>query len=267
MENEEFISNTIKKDNKLGKLKNISPNSFLNILAFITDREKVSIILEINKKFLKIIPKIMKKDNSSSMVTCLKEIKSYIKQIEDYKTIINNHCLMLDQYLNKIKDSYSAFTFNRGVYLLSYFLFKDVLVIDLQKGNIGVDGLILLVPLIKKTAVLQHLNLSYNNIGDEGCKFLAEPLKKNNSIQIFCLECNGITDNGINSLAPAIASHKTFKIAKFALNQVTFEGVKNFAGSIEKTIAQFQVIDFKYNNIVITDDSYLEHFRKCKINF
>ena len=47
-----------------------------------------------------------------------------------------------------------------------------------QKNNIGQDGVILIIHLLKKSTVLLHLNLSYNNLSDEGCKFLAPAIKK-----------------------------------------------------------------------------------------
>jgi hypothetical protein len=249
----------------MGKFKNITLKNLSVILQFISIRDNVTIILELNKKFSSIISKIYRKDNSLN--SCLKEMKGIIKQTEEFKFITNNHCLNLEENLKKFRDSFNPFTFNRAVYLLSSIIFKDVQSLDLQKNNIGLDGVILLIPLIKKTNCLLHLNLSYNNISDEGCKFLTLPLKKNSSLQVMNLECNGISDGGVISLSDALIVHKGLKTIKLALNSVTFEGVKHLAGLLEKVQTQIMVIDFKYNNLIIRDDYHTDYFRKHKINF
>lgn len=249
-----------------GKFKAISTTNLLHILQFITNRENICIILEVSKEFCKIISKQFRKDNSLN--TCLKDMKSIIKQPEEFKFITNNHCLKLEENLKKFRESYNPFTFNRAVYLLSSVIFKDFQSVDLQKNNIGVDGIILILPLLKKTSALVHLNLSYNNISDEGCKFLSPALRKNNSIQILNLECNGIADQGVVSLSETITSHKCLKTIKFALNIVTFEGVKHIATLMEKSSqSQIIVLDFKYNNLVVRDDYHTDYFKKHKINF
>lgn len=251
--------------NNLGKFKTVSPVIFNTILSMITNRENVSILMEVSRSFAKVIENNLRKDNS--LVQCLKDMRSLIKSLEEFKFLINNHCTQLEGNLKKFKDSYSPFIFNKAIYLLSSYLFKDLQIFDVQKNNIGTDGIILLTPLIKKTSSLIHLNLAYNNIGDEGCKFLALPLKKNNSMQNLNLECNCISDIGLIFLSDPIVESKTLKTVKFALNSVTFEGVKLLATLFEKLTNQISVIDFKYNNLVVRDDFHADYFRKYKIIF
>jgi Ran GTPase-activating protein (RanGAP) involved in mRNA processing and transport len=256
-------SNKIKAKN--GKFTNLHPDCFTNILNMITNRENSSVILELNKSFLKSITSMLRKDNSLSQ--CMKDLKSIIKSIEEFKYVSNNHCINLEENLKKIKDNYSPFTFNRGVYLISSYIFKDVQSLDIQKNNMGMDGIILIIPLIKKSNILVHLNLSYNNICDEGCKFLSLALKKSNTVQIVNVECNGITDLGLISMSDVICNHKSLKTLKFALNSITFEGVKYLASMLEKSTNQMNVIDFKYNNLVIKDEYLVDNLRKQKISF
>jgi hypothetical protein len=249
----------------MGKLKTLKPQVVENIIQFISVRENVTIMIVLNRKILSIIQKLYRKDNS--LISCLKEMKGIIKQTEEFKFITNNHCLNLEDNLKKFRDSYNPFTFNRAVFLLSSIIFKDVQSLDLQKNNIGLDGVILLIPLIKKTNCMLHINLSYNNISDEGCKFLTAPLKKNNTLQVINIECNAISDSGVISLSEAIVVHKNLKTIKMALNSVTFDGVKHLAGMLEKNPSQIMVIDFKYNNLIIRDDYHTDYFRKHKITF
>lgn len=260
MEVEEF-NNFI----NVGKFKQLKSNLVTHILTFMTHRENICIIIDLNKQFLKLITKIYRKDNSLGQ--CLKDMKNIIKSIEEFKFITNNHCINLEENLKKFKENYNPFTFNRSIYMISSLIFKEMQYIDIQKNNIGLDGIILLSLLIKKSSVLVHLNLSYNNIGDEGCKFLAISLAKNASLQILNLECNGIADHGLISLSETISNHKTLKTIKFALNSITFEGIKYLSTVLEKSSNTLHVIDFKYNNLVIRDDYQHDHLRKQKISF
>ena len=255
----------IKNSIDMGKFKFINYQNLVNILNFITPRENVCIIFEVNKKFVKIICKIFRKDNSIS--NCLKEIKGLVKGTEEFKFISANHCINLEENLKKFRESYNPFIFNRAVYLLSSLVFREVQSLDLQKNNIGSDGVILLLPLLKKSSVIIHLNLSYNNISDEGCKFLALALKKNSSLQILNLECNGISDGGVISLSEGLVTHRCLKTFKMALNVVTIEGVKFLAAILERSQSPLVVLDFKYNNLVIKDDLLTENLRKLKIHF
>ena len=261
---------SIKDDSSnLGKLKLLknykNTDSFALILSFLTVRENICILLEVNKYFLKNITTIYHKDNS--VPSCLKEMKSIIKQVEEFKFITNNHCVNLEDNLKKFKEKNNHFTFNRAVYFLSNAIFKELQTLDLQKNNIGLDGVILLIPLLKKNTTLINLNLAYNNISDDGSKFLATALKLNDSLQSLNLECNGISDQGVISLSEPIVFHKKLKKIKFALNIITLEGLKHLASLLEKNSSQIEVIDFHYNNLVIREDYHNEYFRKYKIAF
>lgn len=258
-------NDTIPKVTKIGKFSSIKIYSLLNILQFITNRENVCILLELNQHFAKLISKQLRKDNCINQ--CLKEMKLIVKSNEEFKFITNNHCINLDNNLKKFKESYTPYTFNRSIYLLSSYIFKDVMLLDLQKNNIGVDGVLFIMHLVKSSKNLLSLNLAYNNISDEGCKFICPALSKSNSLQLINLECNCITDKGLISLSDIISTHKTLKTVKFALNLITFDGVKYLAGLLEKAINQIGVIDFKYNNIIIRDDIHTDYFRKNKISF
>jgi hypothetical protein len=259
----------------LGKLENITSSNVTNIknknnieriIEFLTVRESVCILIEVNKYFLKTICNMYKKDNS--IVSCLKEMKSIIKQADEFKFITNNHCMNLEDNLKKFREIYNPFTFNRAVYVLSGVIFKEIQLLDLQKNNIGLDGVILLIPLLKKTNVLVNLNLAYNNISDDGSKFLAIAINFNKSLNFLNLECNGISDHGLASLSEPIVKHKFLKKIKMALNVVTLEGIRQLTEIIEKIESLIEVIDFHYNNIVLVRDEYQnDYFRRFKIAF
>jgi Ran GTPase-activating protein (RanGAP) involved in mRNA processing and transport len=251
---------------ELGKFNKIKPNDLNRIIIFLPRRDIICVLTNINKKFKTTIESLLKKDNSTEQ--CLKEMKTIIKSIEEYKFITNNHCITLDENLKKFKEQYNPFAYEKSVQVLSFALFKDVNSLDIQKNNIGVDGLLLLGPLLLSSKTLNNLNLSYNNLADEGCKFLADFLKINNSIVTLSLDCNAISDSGIIVLSECIASHKNLKTVKFVLNHITIEGVKYLVTILEKFVnSTINVIDMKYNNIVITDENSLEHFKKLKICF
>jgi hypothetical protein len=253
------------EDKSNGKFKILSESIVANILNFITASETISILTEINKHFSRVIEKIYRKDISLS--SCLKEMKNIIKQTDEFKFITKDHCISLEENLRKIKDSYNPYTFNKSVYLLASLIFINIQSLDLQKNNMGLDGVILLIPLIRKSVCLFHLNLAYNNIADDGSKFFALALKKNSSLQILNMECNGISDPGILLLSDAIGNHKNLKTVKLALNLITFIGAKNLACSLEKSCSRIVVVDLKYNNIIVKDDFHIDYFRKNKIAF
>jgi hypothetical protein len=257
--------NTLKRRSNTNMFDNIKSETLHHIISYISQMENCLTIVKINKKFSKIIQKILKKDGKITI--CLKELKSHIKQLDTFKYMLQNHCSVLEESLVKIKSSFTTFTFYRSIYFLSSVIFKELQSLDLHKLNMGADGVLLLVSLIKNSSVLQYLNISYNNIGDEGCQHLALPINSNNSLQILSLECNAITDIGLKYLSWPLIRNKSLKIIKLALNHVSFEGIKDLADIIDKNISlvKFQVIDFKYNNVVINDESYIKYFRQCKI--
>ena len=251
---------------KSGRLTRVGINAFPIILSFITDKEKMLILFEVNKGFMTLITKLYMKENSLGV--CIKEIKGLIKSIEEYKFITNNHCINIEDNLKKIKDTYQPFIFYRSIYLLSNIIFKDAVSLDIQKNNIGMDGILLLSSLIRQSKNLININLAYNNICNDGCKFLVLPLSKNKSLQVINLECNCISDSGVISISDPLMNHPTLKILKFALNLVTFDGLKYVAEMLEKSENSILgLLDFKYNNVVVKEDKMHDYFKKLKIAY
>jgi Ran GTPase-activating protein (RanGAP) involved in mRNA processing and transport len=235
------------------------------IISFLSNMENICIVVTVNRSFNTIITEKFTKDNS--LRHCVRDMSSMIKSVERFKIITNNHCNNYEDDLKSFKENYTTFTFYRAVYFLSSVILKDLQTIDLQKNNIGFDGVVLLSPLFKKTKNLINLNLAYNNLGDEGCLFLNFSLKKNNSIVNLGMECNCITDKGLRGISETFVSHKALKTIKMALNNITLEGIKFLAEFIENYYGSFNVIDFKYNNIVLKEEeNLLEYFRKNKIS-
>jgi Ran GTPase-activating protein (RanGAP) involved in mRNA processing and transport len=261
------LNNANMKVSELGKFNKIKKNELNRILQFLTDREVVCIINPLHKKMKQYL-KDFYKVKDDQCISCLRDMKSLVKSIDEYKTITYNHCTTLDDNLRKYKEQHNPLIYNKAIQLLSYSLFKDLTTLELQKNNLGVDGVLLLGPLIICSKVLNNLNLSYNNLEDEGCKFLADYTKYSSCIQVLSLDCNAIGDDGIISLSEVIATHKSLKTVKFVLNHITFEGVKLLASLLEKfSNSTICVIDMKYNNIVLRDEGNLEYFRKMRICF
>ena len=77
--------------------------------------------------------------------------------------LINLFC-----YRQKYEGKFISFILYRSIYVLSFYMFKDVQQIDLQKLIMGPDSLILLNQLIKKSSTLIGLNLAFNNLSDDG---------------------------------------------------------------------------------------------------
>src|SRR5690242_12562069 len=99
----------------VGKFNKIKKKELNRIFKFLTEREVICILTTLNKKMKKYIEIIFEKHDL--IAQCLKEIKSLVKSLEEYKTITNNHCQTLDDNLRKYKDQYTLFTYNKSVEL------------------------------------------------------------------------------------------------------------------------------------------------------
>ena len=256
--------NNLKETAKNGKFKSINSNFIKKVLEYISIKENIFIITSLNKYFHSLIINYYCNDDTFSY--CLREINRSIST-EEFKTSISNHCINLEDNLKQYKEFYNQYIFYRSIYFLSYSLFKDINTLELQKNNIGPDGIILISSLIKNTRNLLNLNISYNNIEDDGCKFLSDTLKRNNSLNILNLDCNRITDKGLVYLSESISTHRYLKTIKFVLNNISNDGVRHLANDLEKNMnINLMVIDFKYNNIIIKDEVSYEYLKKLKIS-
>jgi len=178
----------------------------------------------------------------------LKDLKPFIKNVEDFKYLFKDHCQKIEEAEKKFVN-YSKFSFYRSLYFYPLSLWKDLNTLDLQKANIGSSGLMMLSLFIKKTKFLTNLNISFNNIRDEGCKIFAPVLKSNKTIQILNLECNDIYDKGLKDLSEAISTHQCINNLKFVLNCITLEGIKYLIQQLDISNKKISYISFKYNNL------------------
>jgi hypothetical protein len=262
--------------NKKDKGEDLKSELINNILEFLSPRERNLFVIDINKYFYETILKnelncFIKNENeiNRNFINCLKLLKDDFAKIEHYKCLLFNYGLNQTHLLQKFEGKFISFILYRSVYVLSFYLFKDVQQIDLQKQNMGPDSLILLNNLIKKTNALIGLNLAYNNLGDDGCKILKNCLEENKSLQSLNLECNSIGDLGLNYLSNPIINHKTLKTMKLALNIITIVGMDNLVLSLKNlnTNSQINVIDFKYNNYKIESDEKYKDYKFLKISY
>jgi len=254
---------------------NDSENPINKILEFLSSREKFLFVIDINKLFFQNINMEFKKsitnpsEIKNQMASCIKNLKEDFSKAEIYKTLLYNYGLNQPVILAKYESKFPNFILYRSVFILSFYLFKDLQQIDLQKQNMGPDSLILLSVLIKKSNVLIALNLAYNNLSDDGCKILKSCLEINKTIQTLNLECNSIGDLGLSYLTNPIVNHKSLKTIKLALNIITIVGMDNLVIALKSTngSSQINVIDFKYNNYKIESDEKYKDFKFLKISY
>ena len=199
-------------------------------------------------------------------IQCIKELKQYIKTVEDFKFIISNHGQKIEEAEKKFTQ-YNKFSFYRSLYVYPLVLWKDLVSLDLQKSNIGMIGLIMLALFIKKTKTLTSLNISFNNIRDEGCKILSPVLQHNKSIQMLNMECNDIYDNGLKALSTGIIKSESLNNLKFVLNCITLEGIKYLIHQLEIANKKIAYINFKYNNMNVESDENKNLFKVNNIHF
>jgi len=260
------------------KFKNFSNNkeeSIIQIIDFLTSREKYLFVIEVNKFFFNTIQNEYAKlsqepaDTSNKMISCLKNLKEDFCKIEVYRILLFNYGLNQPAILSKYEAKFSSFILYRSVYLLSFYLYKDLQQLDLQKQNMGPDSLIFLYVLIKKSNALVGINLAYNNLSDDGCKILKGCLDVNKSLQSLNLECNSIGDLGLSYLTDPIVNHKTLKTIKLALNVITIVAMDSLVIALKSNIgnSQINVIDFKYNNYKIESDEKYKDFKFLKISY
>lgn len=247
-------SNTqLTKSGKFNKL--TTAKSFSLILLYLPSKYTICFLPTINKEIRSFI---------LSQLPPLKPILSSLqKQIPsqtEYKSLLFNHSSTLETQLKDIsEDKYSLY---RSLYIYPSILFKSLSSLDLQKQNIGIDGVLMLLYYIKNTLVLSSLNLSYNNIRDKGVALLSSAIALNTSISTLSLECNGIGDRGAAMLGTGIKKHKGISTIKLALNVITIEGVMTMTetiGTNESIMCKnLKIIDVKYNNIVIEKEKEKE---------
>lgn len=261
------------KSNK--HISNKNQESINNILDFLSSREKYLFVIDINKYFFEILTSDFINQISNpaeiknQIILCLKNLKEDFNKIEIYKSLLFNYGLNQPTNLAKYEAKFPNFILYRSVYLISFYLYKDLQQLDLQKQNMGPDSLILLSVLIKKSITLIGLNLAYNNISDDGCKILKSCLEINKTIQSLNLECNSIGDFGLSYLTNPIVNHKTLKTIKLALNVITIVGMDSLVIALKATNgnSQINVIDFKYNNYKIESDEKYKDFKFLKISY
>jgi len=254
---------------------NSNQESIYKILEFLTSREKYLFVIDINKYFFDIINLDFKNqiknpsEINSQMILCIKNLKEDFNKIEIYRNLLFNYGLNQPAILLKYEAKFSNFILYRSVYLLCFYLFKDLQQLDLLKQNMGPDSLILLNVLIKKSNALIGINLAYNNLSDDGCKILKGCLEINKSLQSLNLECNSIGDLGLSYLTSPIVNHKTLKTIKLALNVITIVGMDSLVIALKSNIgnSQINVIDFKYNNYKIESDEKYKDFKFLKISY
>lgn len=190
----------------------------------------------------------------------LSSLQKKIPSHTEYKSLLFNHSSTLETQLKDIsEDKYSLY---RSLFIYPSILFKSLSSLDLQKQNIGIDGILMLTYFIKNSLVLSSLNLSYNNIRDKGISLLSSAIALNTSILTLSLECNGIGDKGAATLGMKIKNHKGISTIKLALNVITIEGVLTMADiiGINETMncQNLKIIDVKYNNIVVDKEKEKE---------
>lgn len=260
---------------KFANYTNSNKESLDFILGFLTSREKYLFAIDINKYFCDSINSDYKKqvkniaEIDTQMTMCLKNLKEDFSKIELYKNLLFNYGLNQTFILSKYEAKFPNFILYRSVYLLSFYLFKDLQQLDLQKQNMGPDSLILISVLIKKSNALAGINLAYNNLSDDGCKILKGCLEINKSLQSLNLECNSIGDLGLSYLTEPIVNHKSLKTIKLALNVITIVGMDSLVIALKSNIgnSQINVIDFKYNNYKIESDEKYKDFKFLKISY
>ncbi len=261
------------------KFKNYSNSSnqesINRILDFLNSREKFLFVIDVNKFFFETISYEYKKqiknqsDTKTQMILCIKYLKEDFNKIEIYRNLVFNYGLNHPAILSKYAGKFPNFILYRSLYLLSYYLFKDLQQLDLQKQNMGPDSLLLINVLIKKSNALVGMNLSYNNLSDDGCKILKGCLEINKSLQSLNLECNSIGDLGLSYLTDPIVNHKSLKTIKLALNIITIVGMDSLVIALKSNNgnSQINVIDFKYNNYKIESDEKYKDFKFLKISY
>lgn len=252
------------KSGKISKIK--TEKAFKHILSFLPNKEIICILPVLNKQWKEYL---LNSIDKKSISKCLIDLKKKIPSITEFKSLLFNHSTTLDDQVKEIKQKYdneNQFLLYRSLYIFPFLLFKDISNLDLQKQNIGYDGILVLLYLIKNTKTLTHLNLSYNNLNDIGLMFLSEALVSNNTIQSLSLECNGIRNKGFVSLGKAIKNHKNINTIKLALNMITYEGAVSFTENVGEPgnmkCKNLKVVDLKYNNIVTKESKDLQYLQK-----
>lgn len=254
---------------------NSNKESISKILDYLTSREKYLFVIDINKFFFESISINYKKEiknqaeTNTQIILCIKILKEDFNKIEVYRNLLFNYGLNQPAILSKYEAKFPNLILYRSIYLLSFYLFKDLQQLDLQKQNMGPDSLILLNVLIKKSNALVGINLAYNNLSDDGCKILKGCLEFNKSLQSLNLECNSIGDLGLSYLTNPIVYHKSLKTIKLALNVITIVGMDSLVIALKSNIgnSQINVIDFKYNNYKIESDEKYKDFKFLKISY
>jgi len=113
----------------------------------------------------------------------------------------NATCITFDLFVNEI--------FEAGVLVCA--ALKDnakLKSLDLQQGQIGVEGARALAESLRTNVTLMNLKLHYNCLGPEGTKLIADALKVNKKLTNLDLGDNGIGMEGCKALANMLGTNK-----------------------------------------------------------
>ena len=119
--------------------------------------------------------------------------------------------------------------------------------IDLEYKNLRDKDLDVLVDVLRKSKVLEELDLYKNQLTLADGKF-TDALANKNTLKSLDLSCNHIGAEGVERLADALKVNNTLKKLTLYGNEIGAEGAKHFADALMEN-ETLEEIDLDSNNI------------------
>jgi Ran GTPase-activating protein (RanGAP) involved in mRNA processing and transport len=109
---------------------------------------------------------------------------------------------------------------------------KVTKVIDLDRNELGPEGIKEVVSGLENNTTLEHLYLNTNDVGDEGAIALSEVLLSNTTLKSLLLDENQIRYKGAAALANLIKTNNTLQELSLASNFIALKGAVQLANAL-----------------------------------
>eukprot|EP01094_Clydonella_sp_ATCC50884_P018643 TRINITY_DN3486_c0_g1_i1.p1 TRINITY_DN3486_c0_g1~~TRINITY_DN3486_c0_g1_i1.p1 ORF type:complete len:319 (-),score=33.01 TRINITY_DN3486_c0_g1_i1:154-1110(-) len=126
---------------------------------------------------------------------------------------------------------------------------NEITIVDIKFGNIGDEGVRLILDALPVNTSLKTLLLWRNKIGPEGARLLADALRVNTSLKELKLTGNSIGDEGARHLADALRVNVSLEKLSLCATDIGEEGARLLADALSVNVA-LKLLDLDVGNNV-----------------
>jgi hypothetical protein len=132
--------------------------------------------------------------------------------------------------------------------------------INLKDKQINDEGVIKLIPFLKKNPTIIELNLSQNQISDKGIRALVPIFQNSHTLTKLYLHANQIGDAGAENLSEILRSNCLLKELNLDRNRITDRGAKTLADALKRNNTLYKLS--LYRNQITDIKAIAEEFAR-----